>query len=793
MKKIYYTIILLLVVTFETFSQTVVGPLLKEIAWDQEAPYYNQCPLIDGKRAFVGCGATAAGQVMKYYEHPKSGTGTLTIDGIKVDLSKVTYDWNKMLPTYKFNALGTDAEKAEVAKLLRHVGAAMNMVYSLDGSGSSLLQIKNGLTKSFFYEATPNIIYRKAYTDNEWFEVLKREIDAGRPIPFTGMNSGGGSHLFVCDGYKLPSKELHFNYGWDGRNNEWKTMSKSMFSKDNSALIGLHPTTSSINPTIVMFSSMNFSNYEPLKGEKFNVAARIANYGIVNFNNSVGVALYKGTTLVRVLKSETKSFTATDPVPQKNTAPTTYDLLFTDIAVPAVDANISVGADYQLRIVAKSASGEWCPVQGLAKTVTKEANVKIATTGWNISYPLGDLQVNLELTKPIEVSVANNRAVARFSIRNTDPEFNFENGDLFAVVSPNNKLIPATWKRITANIPNELTENFEISGIEIPVGVDIKTCRFSVAYSRVYPKLNPNLGEEEEVAIASVPLLPAKNNFKEYQIPNETTSFSIHFNIKEEGGVAIPADYKKYYANGTEDLEGKTWGLFLGKYTANILLKENVSLVTSAINVRDENEVLEWKIGNIYGKPAGYRIYISTEGQDYSCFTGSEPVYNESLSNKSIARFSLSEYAGKKIYIMFQIGMPDGVKDFYLNYFKILNIKSPKDLILQSVEIPGSITAGESFPVTFTAKNNSAINIKKVIATYTANGLEPVREEITTNIPFNTSKELTFTKPITVNNQAGGITKVNVHVELEGETDDALKNNDASAQCMTLKDRKSVV
>lgn len=798
MQKAYILLILSLFVSLGAFAQTgKVGPLLGDINWDQEAPYHNLCPLINGQRAWVGCGATAAGQVMKYFAHPKSGAGSFTIDGEVVNLANETYDWNNMLPTYKFNTLGDTIQKTEVAKLLRHVGAAMNMVYSLDGSGSSLLQIRNGLTKNFFYNSTPNIIYRKAYTDDEWFDVLKREIDAGRPIPFTGMNKDNGSHLFVCDGYELPSKKLHFNYGWDGRNNEWKTMNESMFFKDNSALIGLQPIGSSIdptiNPTIVMFSSMNFSNYTPQKGEKFNVAARIANYGILNFNNGVGVALYKDTTLIKVLKFENKAFDATFPTPQDGSAPKTYDLLFTDIAVPAIDASIPAG-DYQLRIVAKSTKGEWCPVQGLAKTVTKEANVKIGTTGWDISYPLGELQVNLELTKPIEISVANNRAVARFSIRNTSSEYNFENGDIFVVVSPNNKLIPATWKRITPHIPIELAGDFEISDIEIPKGADIKTCRLSIAYNRIYQKLNPNLGEEEEVVIASVPLLPAANNFKEYQIPDETTRLFVNLN-KEEGGDTIPPLYKMFRADGSEDTKRETWGLYLRKYAATILVKENVSLVTTEIEVKDENDVLEWMIGNTYGNPALYRIYISTKGQNYEDFAGLEPAFKDSLPNKSIARFSLSEYAGKKIYIMFQIGMPKNVRYFYLSYFKILNIKSPKDAVLQSVNIPGSITPGENFPVKFTVKNNSAINIKKVVATYTVNGSDPVKEEIVTDIPFNTSKELTFTKPVTVNNQAGGITKVAVHIDLEGEVGDALNNNDANAQSMTLNfyPKKSII
>ena len=37
-------------------------------AWDQDKPYNDMCPLLNGKRTYTGCGNTAAAQVMKFHE-----------------------------------------------------------------------------------------------------------------------------------------------------------------------------------------------------------------------------------------------------------------------------------------------------------------------------------------------------------------------------------------------------------------------------------------------------------------------------------------------------------------------------------------------------------------------------------------------------------------------------------------------------------------------------------------------------------------------------------------------------
>ena len=56
----------------------VVGPLLTT-RWNQNAYYNNMCPADTGGpngHTFVGCVATAMGQIMRYWQYPTSGIGS---------------------------------------------------------------------------------------------------------------------------------------------------------------------------------------------------------------------------------------------------------------------------------------------------------------------------------------------------------------------------------------------------------------------------------------------------------------------------------------------------------------------------------------------------------------------------------------------------------------------------------------------------------------------------------------------------------------------------------------------
>ena len=143
----------------------VVAPLLGEIEWNQESPYNANCPYmsyydedeeetVSGK-APTGCVATALAQVMRYHKWPNESKGNISYttytlkQNITADLN-ATYNWDLMLPTYT-GVTATDEQKAEVAKLMYNVGAALQSDYTPSGTGATDVDVVPTLVRYFNY------------------------------------------------------------------------------------------------------------------------------------------------------------------------------------------------------------------------------------------------------------------------------------------------------------------------------------------------------------------------------------------------------------------------------------------------------------------------------------------------------------------------------------------------------------------------------------------------------------------------------------------------------------------
>lgn len=58
-------------------ANSAISPLLS-CTWNQGSPYYDRCPLVEGRRCYTGCVCTAAVQVMYYHQWPKSATTNIS-------------------------------------------------------------------------------------------------------------------------------------------------------------------------------------------------------------------------------------------------------------------------------------------------------------------------------------------------------------------------------------------------------------------------------------------------------------------------------------------------------------------------------------------------------------------------------------------------------------------------------------------------------------------------------------------------------------------------------------------
>lgn len=202
-----------------TRATTAVSPLLGDIKWNQSEPYNNMCPKYDGTNlSATGCVATAMAQVMMYWKYPnelkadineyETYTHKLPVAG---ELKGQKYDWDNMLPTYTNNNY-TQTQADAVAKLMLHCGKAVEMDYG-EESGANVTPGR--LAKYFGYDSDLMLdLMRSCFTLAEWTAIIDKELQAKRPILYSGRTTNGG-HQFVCDGSD-GNGLYHINWGWGG-------------------------------------------------------------------------------------------------------------------------------------------------------------------------------------------------------------------------------------------------------------------------------------------------------------------------------------------------------------------------------------------------------------------------------------------------------------------------------------------------------------------------------------------------------------------------------------------------
>ncbi len=249
-------------------TATSVAQLLTT-QWNQ-SPYYNAlCPT----GTPVGCAATATAQVMKYWNHPVVGNGSHSYyeddyGTLSADFGNTTYDWDNM--PNRLSSYSSATQRTAVATLCYHVGVAIEMDYSPDGSGAQVIgsyrpSSESALVDYFNYENTISGIQKSSYSDAQWVDILKGELDAARPIVYAGYDDAAG-HAFVFDGYDANS-QFHVNWGWGGSYDGYYAVgalnpggggvgsnTSNTFNYYNQALIGIQPKpTLAAIPSTLLF------------------------------------------------------------------------------------------------------------------------------------------------------------------------------------------------------------------------------------------------------------------------------------------------------------------------------------------------------------------------------------------------------------------------------------------------------------------------------------------------------------------------------------------------------------
>ncbi|MDR2963311.1 MAG: thiol protease/hemagglutinin PrtT [Bacteroidales bacterium] len=412
-----------------------IDQLLSEIIWDQSAPFNNLCPLIPhaNQRAVTGCVATGTSQIMRFHKYPATGKGSNSYTSssnriaLSADFSKVTFDWDNMLPSYTEAGLTpTTAQNTAVATLIYNVGVSCNMDYGTS-SGAYTMDMANALINNFGYDANLQYCQRDYYSEDEWIDLIKTELNQGRPVAYAGASTEGG-HFFVCDGYDSDGL-FHFNWGWSGMSDGFFQISalnppamgiggsSGGFNLGQEMIIGIQPPSTSSVPFYQMYleNPLAISATQVNVGAPFIVSAMgINNEGVNNFSGKLGVGLFaEGGTFVAAYATQN----ATYPSGLYSESTTTNF----SVTLP----NTVAQGNYEMYVVFQPAGqSDWSIVRGKAGTLNRyyvsvsNGVVQISTPA--IEFP--QLAINsIELQTQLYQNEVGEITV---SITNTGDEYN---------------------------------------------------------------------------------------------------------------------------------------------------------------------------------------------------------------------------------------------------------------------------------------------------------------------------------------------------------------------------------
>ena len=171
--------------------------------YNNHMPVKNECTC---QKCAAGCVAIAMAQIMYYWKHPIN-VGFYTY-----------YDWCNMNDVLEqFGNENFENELAAVSKLVYDCAEAVDMDYCSNGcsSGASTKDAVEAFELIFGYHQDADYKRKSWYSNNNWKNFIKNDLNNGQPIMYRGEGSGG--HAFICDGYQVTEgDEFHFNWGWYG-------------------------------------------------------------------------------------------------------------------------------------------------------------------------------------------------------------------------------------------------------------------------------------------------------------------------------------------------------------------------------------------------------------------------------------------------------------------------------------------------------------------------------------------------------------------------------------------------
>jgi hypothetical protein len=418
-------------------STTTVTPLLTT-KWNQ-IPFYNDmCPYDNtkGKRAPTGCVATAMAQVMKFWNWPSTGMGfhsynDLTYGIQSASFGGTTYDWNRM-------PLSISASNTSVSTLMYHCGVSVNMTYGVDESSAYVISAQSPIIncaeyalKTYFgYKTSLSGIQRSNFNDGQWISILEKELNAGRPVIYSGFGTGGG-HAFVCDGFDL-SNNMHMNWGWGGAYNGYYPVNalnptgigtgggSGGYNNGQQAIIGIEPAKNVVAGDLKLYDYVTPSANTFIYGKAFSVKTNLKNYGTIDFSGDLCAAVFDSSDIlidyVQIKSGQTLS------------AGTSFG---SDLVFATTGSYLLLPGTYTIGVYYRPAGGNWSIIANNAG-YTNAATIKIVSNSAVEMYNTFVVSPQtLTLGQPVSITVKlANTAASKFAGTLNVSLFNFDGANV---------------------------------------------------------------------------------------------------------------------------------------------------------------------------------------------------------------------------------------------------------------------------------------------------------------------------------------------------------------------------
>ena len=217
---------------------------LVETRWTQNYPYNYCCPEDSdgpGGHVYAGCVATAAAQLMRYWNFPTQGRGSYTYTPedhpeygpLTANFGETVYDWANM--PVSISSASPIGQIEAVGQLIFHVGVSVDMNYRPGSSGAATVKLCTVMPQYFYYTNQMQNIKREDHSREDYMAYLTEAIDMNWP-----MVHRGNGHAYVLDGYNAEGL-VHFNWGWGGSSDGWFDIDGHNYAEGESVIYNYVP------------------------------------------------------------------------------------------------------------------------------------------------------------------------------------------------------------------------------------------------------------------------------------------------------------------------------------------------------------------------------------------------------------------------------------------------------------------------------------------------------------------------------------------------------------------------